>query len=251
MAPSAGKDEGVAQLPGTVLTAPWAVLFDMDGTLVDTEVLLLEALSAVLAASGVPASAIRPEELRGRAVEENLTRLSGLMRSPMPPRELYARVGDRMLGRMRAGVAPLPGAVGLLGSLRRAGVPCALVSSSYRAMVDAVLPSLGAAGFAAIVAGDEVRRPKPDPEGYLTAAARLGVAPGNCVVVEDSSAGLRSGLAAGCVTVAVAPTAQPVALTVAGLTGLTVDRLARLAATGSRGVGSRAPAPADRHRPAS
>lgn len=199
----------------------------MDGTLVDTEVLLLEALSQELAASGVRA-VVRPEELRGRDVAGNLARLTTLMPAPVPAPELYARVEGRVLDRLRLGIVPLPGAVVLLGALRRARIPCALVSSSYRAMVDAVLPSLGAE-FAVTVAGDEVRRPKPDPEAYLTAAARLGIAPGRCVVVEDSSTGLRSGRAAGCVTVAVAPTAEPVALGVPGLTGLTVERLARLA----------------------
>ncbi|MFI6338821.1 HAD family hydrolase [Streptomyces sp. NPDC050535] len=215
-------------------------MFDMDGTLADTEPLLHDALLAVLGASGVPAAAIRPEELRGRSVAENLTRLSGLARSPMSAEELYARVSDRMLDRLRLGIAPLPGAVRLLRALRRAGVPCALVSSSYRVMVDAVLPSLGRAEFAVTLAGDEVRRPKPDPESYRTAAARLGIAPARCVVVEDSSAGLRSGRAAGCVTVSVAPTQEPVTLGVRGLSELTVERLTRLVDTGAERTSRRA-----------
>ncbi|MDI5963285.1 HAD family hydrolase [Streptantibioticus silvisoli] len=209
------------------------MLFDLDGTLVDTEPILLGALLAVLVDRGVPASAVRPEELRGRSVAENLTRLSGLLRSPMSTQELYAHVNDRVLARLRDGITPLPGAVGLLRALRRAGVPCALVTSSYRAMVDAVLPSLGRAEFAVTVAGDEVDRPKPDPESYRTAAARLGVAPGRCVVVEDSSTGIRSGIAAGCVPVSVAPTREPVALCVPGLSELTVERLARLVDAGT------------------
>ncbi|MET7683031.1 HAD family phosphatase [Streptomyces sp. NPDC005423] len=204
------------------------MLFDLDGTLVDTEPLLHEALLTVLGASGVPAAAIQPEALRGRGVAENLTRLCGLSPSPMSPAQLYGRVSERVLDRLRLGIAPLPGAEGLLRALGRARVPCALVSSSYRAMVDAVLPSLGGAEFAVTVAGDEVRRPKPDPESYRTAAARLGIAPERCVVVEDSSAGLRSGRAAGCVTVSVAPTREPVALGVRGLSELTVERLTRL-----------------------
>ncbi|MBP0456404.1 HAD family hydrolase [Streptomyces montanisoli] len=210
------------------MTAPWAVLFDLDGTLVDTEPLLHDALSAVLGAAGVPASALHVDELRGRGVAENLSRLSALVRPSMAADELYARVSARLLDRLRAGVAPLPGAVGLLGTLRRAGVPRALVSSSYRAMVDAVLPSLGPAGFAVTLAGDEVRRPKPDPDPYRTAAAAIGFEPGRCVVIEDSAAGIRSALAAGCLTVSVTPTREPVALAVPDLTGLTVDRLAGL-----------------------
>ncbi|MET8560991.1 HAD family phosphatase [Streptomyces flaveolus] len=211
-------------------------MFDMDGTLVDTEPLLHQALLTVLGAAGVPAAAIRPEELRGRAVAENLTRLCGLARSPMTEQELYARVSGRVLDRLRSGIAPLPGAAGLLRALRRARVPCALVSSSYRAMVDAVLPSLPAAGFAVTVAGDEVRHPKPDPEAYRTAADRLGIVPGRCVVVEDSPAGLRAGRAAGCVTVSVTPTEEPVALTVRDLSALTVERLARLVGAGTAAI---------------
>ncbi|MEU4657389.1 HAD family phosphatase [Streptomyces sp. NPDC023723] len=201
------------------------MLFDLDGTLVDTEPLLHQCLSEVLGTAGVPPGAVRPEELRGRDVAGNLARLCGLARPPLDPGELYARVSRRLLDRLRPGIAPLPGAVGLLRSLRRAGVPCALVSSSYRALVDAALPSLGDAAFAVTVAGDEVTHPKPHPEPYLVAAARLGVAPDACVAVEDSAAGLRSGRAAGCATVAVAATAEPVTLAVPDLTALTVARL--------------------------
>jgi HAD superfamily hydrolase (TIGR01509 family) len=137
-----------------------------------------------------------------------------------------------MLDLLRLGITPLPGALDLLRALRLERVACALVSSSYRAMVDAVLLSLGRAEFTVTIAGDEVRHPKPDPESYLTAAARLGVSPGRCVVIEDSPAGIRSGLAAGCVLVSVAPTREPVALAVDSLTELTVARLARLAGAG-------------------
>ncbi|MGV9914733.1 HAD family hydrolase [Streptomyces tendae] len=244
MAPAAGQDEDALRLPGAVLTARWAVLFDLDGTLVDTEPLLHEALSAVLGEAGVPAAVIRPEELRGRPVAENLARLSRLTPTPMNERDLYERVGARLLDRLRLGITPLPGALTLLRALRGAHVPCALVSSSYRAMVDAVLPRLGAESFALTLAGDEVRRPKPDPEPYRTAAARLGLAPGHCVVVEDSAAGLGSARAAGCATVSVAPAGGAAAdLAVRGLSALTVERLARLAGAGNTNL------PAARHPP--
>ena len=82
-------------------------------------------------------------------------------------------------------------------------MPLALVTMSYRRLADAVLADLPAATFAAVVTGDEVRRGKPHPEPYLTAAARLGVDPVDCVVVEDSPAGIASGLAAGSAVVAV------------------------------------------------
>jgi len=215
------------------LTAPWAVLFDMDGTLVETEPILGGALLTVFGALGVPASAVASNVVQGCGVAENLARLSALTRPSIRAEELYARVEDRALDRLRTGITPLPGAVDLLRALRLARVACALVSSSYRAMVDAVLPSLGGAEFTVTLAGDEVRCPKPDPECYRTAEARLGVGPERCVVIEDSCAGIRSGLAAGCVLVSVAPTREPVALAVDGLSELTVGRLARLADEGS------------------
>ena len=200
----------------------------MDGTLVDTEPILGGALLAVLGELGVPAELVGRTAVQGASVAENLARLSGLTGPALAAQELYERVNGRVLDRLRAGIAPLPGAVELLRTLRRAHVPCALVSSSYRVMVEAVLPSLGPEEFSVTIAGDEVGRPKPDPECYRAAAAELGVEPERCVVVEDSPAGISSGLAAGCVLVAVAPTREPVALAVDGLTGLTVRRLARL-----------------------
>jgi HAD superfamily hydrolase (TIGR01509 family) len=200
----------------------------MDGTLVDTEPILAGALLAVFAELGVAAQAVRRTVVQGSSVAENLAKLSVLTGSDVRAEELYARVNSRVLDRLRTGITPLPGAVELLRALRLERVACALVSSSYRAMVDAVLPSLGRAEFSVTIAGDEVRRPKPDPESYRTAAARLGVEPGRCVVIEDSPAGIRSGLAAGCVLISVAPTREPVALAVDGLSELTVGRLARL-----------------------
>jgi HAD superfamily hydrolase (TIGR01509 family) len=200
----------------------------MDGTLVDTEPILGGALLAVFGELGVPAQAVRRNVVPGSSVAENLARLSGLTGSAMRAEDLYARVNSRVLDRLRTGITPLPGAVGLLRALRLERIACGLVSSSYRAMLDAVLPSLGQTEFAVTIAGDEVRRPKPDPEPYRTAAARLGVEPGRCVVIEDSPAGIRSGLAAGCLVISVAPTMEPVALTVDGLCELTVGRLAHL-----------------------
>ena len=110
------------------------------------------------------------------------------------------RRGDRG---PRREVAFRPGARELLLALRKAGVPCALVSASYRLMIDAVLTHLPPDPFDVIVAGDEVTHGKPHPEPYLTAAAKLGVDPAQCVVIEDSNTGTESGTAAGAYVVAV------------------------------------------------
>jgi HAD superfamily hydrolase (TIGR01509 family) len=109
---------------------------------------------------------------------------------------------DRMVTLFAEGPVLLPGVLDLMAALEADGVPQALVSSSYRVLVDAVLHH-GLGPFATTLAGDEVLHGKPAPEPYLTAAARLGVRPQDCVVLEDSGSGVRSGQAAGCAVVAV------------------------------------------------
>jgi HAD superfamily hydrolase (TIGR01509 family) len=109
---------------------------------------------------------------------------------------------NRMVELFEAGPVVLPGVAELIAAVRSAGIPMALVSSSYRVLVDAVLRS-GLGPFELTLAGDEVVNGKPHPEPYLTAAARLGVPPADCVVLEDSAAGVQSGERAGCSVVAV------------------------------------------------
>jgi HAD superfamily hydrolase (TIGR01509 family) len=121
-------------------------------------------------------------------------------------------VGRRLLAAVAelfARHVPLqPGALELLDTVRGAGIPTALVSSSFRLLVDTALVALGTDRFATTVAGDEVSASKPAPDPYLLAASRLRVAPSDCVVLEDSGAGMRSALAAGCACVLV-PTFRP------------------------------------------
>jgi HAD superfamily hydrolase (TIGR01509 family) len=96
-----------------------------------------------------------------------------------------------------------PGALELLASLKAAGIPCALVSASYRVILDAVLAALPSDAFVTSVAGDEVSIGKPHPEPYLLACRRLGVDPSECIVIEDSANGAASGNAAGVLVVVV------------------------------------------------
>ncbi|QDP98527.1 HAD family phosphatase [Microlunatus elymi] len=106
------------------------------------------------------------------------------------------------------GVRWRPGARAVVEAVKAAGIPRALVTSSRRVLVDAVLAQLEPGLFEVVVCGDEVTRPKPDPEGYLTAASRLGVEAANCVVLEDSPRGIAAARAAGCVVVAVPESGQ-------------------------------------------
>lgn len=182
-----------------------AVLWDMDGVLVDSEPLWTIAEVELAAELGGDWD----DEVKALVVGTRLDvavpailRYFGQDTGP----ERVARTAGMLLGRMVElyGRTPhlMPGAGELLAALRAQGVPVALVSSSYRVLVDAVLAQ-GVGPFETTLAGDEVRDAKPAPEPYLTAAARLGVDPSRCVVVEDSPSGVASGTAAGCAVVAV------------------------------------------------
>ena len=109
-----------------------------------------------------------------------------------------------MVTRLRRGpVHWMPGARRLLEETSAAGVPRALVSSSLRVVVDAVLDAIGREHLPVTVSGDDVARTKPYPDPYLLAARTLGVDPADCVALEDSATGAASARAAGCYTVAV------------------------------------------------
>lgn len=181
---------------------PAAVLWDMDGLLVDTEPVWTVAEEELAAELGGTWS----EQLKARIVGTRLdVAVPTILEHYGRPLSEVPWATDWLLSRMvelfAADIAVLPGVRRLLADLDRAGVPVALVSSSYRVLVDAVLAHGFA--FALTVAGDEVVHGKPHPEPYLTAADRLGVDPTRCVVLEDSAAGVLSGQAAGCAVVAV------------------------------------------------
>lgn len=175
----------------------------MDGTLVDTEPLWMETELEMAAAVGgtwthEDAMRLVGNELivSGRILKETL----GLSQSP---EEVVEMLLDGVVARVRRSVPWRPGARELLAALRAAGVPCALVTMSYQRFVDPILAALPGETFAAVVTGDQVSRGKPDPEAYLTAAERLGVAIGDCVAIEDSPTGVASAMASGAATLAV------------------------------------------------
>ncbi len=182
-----------------------AVLWDMDGLLIDSEPLWTTAEVELAATLG----GVWTDEIKAAVAGTRLDVAVPAILSWYGVEPTAARVLDTsqlLLGRMvelYAGALPLlPGVPELLAGLSAEGVPMALVSSSYRILVDAVLAH-GPGPFQVTLAGDEVGRGKPHPEPYLTAAAHLAVDPARCVVLEDAPAGVLSGLAAGCAVLAV------------------------------------------------
>ncbi|MFJ9102596.1 HAD-IA family hydrolase [Streptomyces sp. NPDC102405] len=204
-----------------------AVLFDMDGTLVDTERLWWEAVEQV---AGRPLTEEDRPEVLGRPVEYTAAWLAAITGTPVA--DLAETLHREFADRVRTGIVPRPGALALLDALAREGVPTALVTASPRAVADTVLDALGAERFAVSVTADDTPHTKPAPDPYLAACRALGVDPAVCVAVEDTETGVASAEAAGCAVLAVpslAPIEAAPGRTVrASLAGVTVDRLRSL-----------------------
>jgi HAD superfamily hydrolase (TIGR01509 family) len=186
-----------------------AVLWDMDGTLVDTEPYWIAAEYRLVESFGgrwsdEHAHAVigKPLLVTGRYLREH----GGV---PLPEEQIVDRLLEAVIADTRRQVTWRPGTLALLAEMRQAGLPMAMVTMSYRNLASTVAELLPAGTFQALVCGDEVRHGKPDPEPYLLAAARLGVPPSRCLAIEDSPSGIASAEAAGCLVVAV-PNQVPV-----------------------------------------
>lgn len=192
--------------------APWwpaAVLWDMDGTLVETEPYWIEAEFALAERYGGTWSSEHAMNLVGNDLVESGRYIREHMGIDLEPSVIVEELLDGVVAHIEREVPWRPGAVELLADLRDAGIPCALVTMSYRRFVAPVLAALPAGTFAAVVTGDAVSHGKPHPEPYLKAARNLEVDPVDCVAIEDSNTGARSAEAAGC-TVLVVPNHVPV-----------------------------------------
>ncbi|MBT2384019.1 HAD family phosphatase [Streptomyces sp. ISL-11] len=189
--------------------APHAVLLDMDGTLVDTEGFWWEVEVAVFAELGHQLLEEYREVVVGGPMTRSASFLIQATGAKIALTELTVLLNTRFAEMIGGGVPLMPGARRLLAELAAHSVPTALVSASHRHIIDQVLATLGPENFALSVAGDEIERTKPHPDPYLLAAARLGVDPGQCAVVEDTMTGVRAAEAAGCRVVAV-PSVAPI-----------------------------------------
>ncbi len=226
----------LAATPAPDPVQPKAVLWDFDGTLADTEPLWIAAEFEVIEGElGKQWSMEHAEKLVGSDLIDSASYiLDTIGRSDLAPIWMVQQLLGRVVAQLRTAddLPWRPGALELLASLRATGTPCALVSASYRVLLDAVLERLPEGSFAVSVGGDEVTMGKPHPEPYEKACALLGVDPYDCVVLEDSATGARSGNAAGAVVVGiphvVAIPAAPRRVTVPTLVGLDPDRLTAL-----------------------
>ncbi|WP_328346519.1 HAD family hydrolase [Micromonospora sp. NBC_00421] len=208
------------------------MLFDMDGTLVDSEKLWDIALYELAAEYGGTLTGPARRAMIGTAMAASMRILHDDLGQPeRDPQASAEWIQARILELFRTGLRWRPGALALLRAVRAAGIPTALVTSSGRSLVEVALDTLGRDSFDAVVCGDEVDSAKPHPEPYLTAARLLGVPIGRCVAIEDSPTGVASALAAGAAVLAV-PAEVPVPPTdgVHQLESLTAADLELLAA---------------------
>ena len=165
-----------------------AVLWDLDGTLVDTEPSWIAAEYRLVESFGGSWSDEQARSLVGNPLLVSAECLRAQGGVPLPAEQIVDLLLAQVIADVRRAAPWRPGVRRLLAESRERGLPAAMVTMSSRELADTVAAQLPAGTFEAMVTGDEVRRGKPDPEAYLLAAERLGVEPGRCLAIEDSPA---------------------------------------------------------------
>jgi HAD superfamily hydrolase (TIGR01509 family) len=177
---------------------PAAVLWDLDGTMLDSEKVWWDVERELCAENGGQWTEEMARSLTGSDLYDSaVAMIEAFSWSDLDPHELVTDMVRRVELRLLERVEFLPGVERLLAELEAAAVPMAIVTASYRPLVDALLTQTDV-HFSALVTGERVTKGKPDPEPYLTAAELLGVDAADCVAIEDSVPGAASASAAGC-----------------------------------------------------
>ncbi|MFK4805271.1 MULTISPECIES: HAD family hydrolase [unclassified Microbacterium] len=180
-----------------------AVLWDMDGTLVDTEPYWMAAETPLIESFGGTWSHEQALGLVGLGLEDSARILQGTG-VRMSTDAIIDHLTDDVMRQLNVtGVPFRPGARELLANLRDAGIKTGLVTMSMRRMAQTVVDLIDFEAFDVVIAGDDATRPKPFPDPYLQACEVLGVAPHETVAIEDSPNGLRSAVASGAAVIGV------------------------------------------------
>jgi HAD superfamily hydrolase (TIGR01509 family) len=182
------------------------VLFDMDGTIIDSEPYWMRSERELVESHGATWSEDQALALVGSGLWTSASMLQAAGVA-LGADEIVAHLSARVLEQIQEAVPWRPGVLALFREIIDRGIPCALVTMSLRtnaeALAAAVAEELGQEVFQAIVAGDDVQEPKPNPEAYLTGARLLGLDVHDCVAFEDSSFGAASAFSAGAVTIGI------------------------------------------------
>jgi HAD superfamily hydrolase (TIGR01509 family) len=182
------------------VTSYAAVLWDLDGTIVDTEPLWMAAEHELAAAHGGTWTDEDALQLVGNSLIASGEYIKAKVGLEMSAEDVVDYLVQRLAASLREHIEWRPGARELIKSLDADGVPQALVTMSYASIAEPVAAALP---FGAVVTGDAVSRPKPFPDPYLLAAEKLGVDPARCLAIEDSVTGATSANAAGCDVLAI------------------------------------------------
>jgi HAD superfamily hydrolase (TIGR01509 family) len=187
----------------SIMTKPAAVLWDMDGTLVDSEHYWLSSEQELAASAGKIWTEQDGINMIGMSLYDSSRLIKQKLGLDLETDEIIDRLTNSVISKLDRSLPWRPGAKELLMAVRKAGIPTALVTMSMRRNADAVVARMGFDAFDEVIAGDQVQLGKPHPEPYLKAAEKLGVDIEHCIAFEDSISGLHSAEASGAIAVGV------------------------------------------------